>query len=237
MNQSSANLPPRYTPPPLSSLFRRAFDVAVARHFPAARTVLDAGSGATPAVPPAKRQLEQEYVGLDISSAELARAGSDAYDESWPRDICVFEPSLEGRFDLVISMFLLEHVRPIDAALINIHRYLKPGGRLIAQFAGGRSASAWINRLLPERLSRTVVTALHADRKSESVFPAEYDRCTPSELAPVLGVYSSFEFLPQFTGAMYFAFNKAVLKAYLALEEATLTRPDAASWYLLEAVR
>jgi SAM-dependent methyltransferase len=167
----------------------------------------------------------------------LQHAGPDAYDEIWSRDVTVLEPNLAERFDFVISLFLLEHVRPIDAAIENIRMYLKPGGMLIAQFAGSRSISGWLNRLLPHRAATELVRLLHPGRDRDSVFPAHYDKCYPSALLPAMADWSHVEFKPQHTGAQYFNFAEVVRRGYIGIENRTLSRPDAATWYLMTAVR
>jgi SAM-dependent methyltransferase len=234
---SPAGLPSRYATG-LDRIWRYAFDQKIEELIRPGVAVLDAGSGRAPAIARDALPTDCSYVGLDISSSELDHAGPDAYDETWSRDLTVLEPALEGRFDFVISLFLLEHVRPIDAAIENMRLYLKPGGTLIAQFAGGRSVSGWLNRLLPHRAATELVRHLTVGRSRENVFPAHYDRCFPSALLPVMTAWSSVDFKPQYTGAThYFDFADVARRIYLGIEDRTLSRPDAATWYLMTAVR
>ena len=234
---STAGLPSRYETR-LDRIWRYAFDQKIEEVMRPGVAVLDAGSGRAPAISRGARPADCFYVGLDISSSELEHAGPDAYDETWGRDLTVLEPALEERFDFVISLFLLEHVRPIDAAIENMRLYLKPGGALIAQFAGGRSISGWLNRLLPHRAATELVRHLTVNRSSENIFPAHYDRCYPSALLPTMAAWSSVDFTPQYTGAThYFDFSDVARRLYLGIENQTLNRPDAATWYLITAVR
>jgi 2-polyprenyl-3-methyl-5-hydroxy-6-metoxy-1,4-benzoquinol methylase len=47
-------------------------------------------------------------------------------------DITVVDPTLEGKFDFIISTEVFEHVpQPVSRAFHNVHRLLKPGGILI----------------------------------------------------------------------------------------------------------
>lgn len=229
-------LPGRYVTG-FDRLWRHAFDRRLSELLRPNTAILDAGSGRSPAIARDSRPSDCFYVGLDISNSELQHAGPDAYDATHNSDLTVLEPSLEGRFDFVISLFLLEHVRPIDSAIENIRLYLKPGGTLIAQFAGRRSISAYLNRLLPHRAATELVRHLTLGRHRENVFPAHYDRCYPSALLPAMTNWTSVEFKPQYTGAQYFNFFDLVRRSYIGIENRTLSRPDAATWYLMTAVR
>ena len=151
----------------------------------------------------------------------------------------MFRPDLGERFDLVLSLFVFEHVRPLDAALENIRRYLRPGGTLVAQLAGGHSVHALVNRVLPDRLSRAVGywATRNAKRTKGNVFPAHYHLCHPSALRRALRNWSEVEIVPQFTGAQYFGWSRAATAAYLGYEELTYQRDlsGLATWYLVVA--
>ncbi len=53
--------------------------------------------------------------------------------ETFPLDVAVFDPSLEGRFDAVVSSAAMEHVRRADVpiAIENMVRYVKTGGIML----------------------------------------------------------------------------------------------------------
>jgi ubiquinone/menaquinone biosynthesis C-methylase UbiE len=236
MLDTEVPLPERYAGP-RGRIHRHPLDTAVEATLSAGMTVLDVGSGRAPIVPAVNRPAGVHYVGLDISADELEVAGPGAYDEALVSDITQFDAAYADRFDLVISLYMLEHVRPIDAALENMRRYLKPGGRLLAQFAGGRSLTARLNRLMPDRFARTVVSQVIPGRVPANVFPTEYDRCTASAIRSIMGNWSVGDVTPQHTGAVNFAFSNLVLRAYLSAEDALVNRPDAATRYLLTAIR
>lgn len=235
---ATVELPPRYVAG-LDRLHRFRFDEAVEGVLQPGMAVLDAGSGRTPAVGPSRRPREVHYVGFDIDEGELDAAPETAYDERHVGDVTRFVPELADRFDVVLSMFLLEHVRPLDAALDNMRQYLKPGGVMIAQLAGGRSPAALLNRAIPHQAARVALRLIDGLRRSSSqgAFPSEYDRCTYHQIAAMMDGWSSITITPQHTGAIYFSFSPVVLKAYLALEQQTLHRVDGATWYLIVATR
>src|SRR5689334_6023036 len=94
-------------------------------------TVLDLGAGANPVVAPEQRPPGCTYFGLDVSAAELERAPAGSYDQAVVADAATELPELEGRFDLVVSLFALEHVDDVGTAVVNARSYLQPGGRLL----------------------------------------------------------------------------------------------------------
>ena len=139
--------------------------------------IIDVGGGRKPAISRSDLPEGATYIGIDLSTAELSAAPPGSYDRVIGADVTEPQPGLEGCADLVVSWQVLEHVAPLDAAISNIHSYLRPGGLLVAQLSGGRSAFALINRLIPHQLAKVVMQRL-LHRDPETVFPAPYDRCT-----------------------------------------------------------
>src|SRR5918992_14177 len=135
-------LPERYVP----EFWLRPFQERVRAEVRAGQAILDVGSGRAPTLPLLERPGDIRYVGLDISAGELAAAPAGSYDEAITGDVADFEPALERRFDLALSYQVFEHVRPLPAALENIRRYLKPGGRMVAQLSGTFSVFGVANR-------------------------------------------------------------------------------------------
>lgn len=227
--------PPRYGTDVWDQRFRARLEAELR---PAVR-ILDVGGGAQPSLSPDRRPEDCEYVGMDISSEELRKAPPGSYDEQLAADVVQFQPQLEGRFDLVVSWFVLEHVAPLDVALDNMRRYLKPGGVLIAQLAGGRSPSGLINRVVPHSLAKTILKNLLAE-DPERVFPAHYDRCWQSALVPMMeSNWDDVEVTPLHTGAGYLRFSRLLTGIFIAYEEWAYRgdREDLATYYLIVARR
>jgi SAM-dependent methyltransferase len=200
--------------------------------------ILDVGSGAEPTIQPGERPEGCEYVGLDISRHELDRAAPGSYDETVVADLTQRVPELEGRFDVVLSFQVLEHVAPLDAAVENMRAYLKPGGAMLARLSGGRSVSALLNRAVPFKVAVWLETKLRG-RDPESIFPARYDRCTDSGLSGMLASWSGRTIVPQYTGALYFRFLRPLQALYLAFEQWVVRRDrrDLAVYYVVHATR
>lgn len=179
--------------------------------------VLDVGSGRKPALESARRSRSCHYVGLDLSAKELAEAPPGSYDEVWVSDLVRREPALVGQFDLVVSWQVLEHVKPLPAAIENIRSYLVPGGRFVAALSGSNSAFAIANRLIPDRVGAWLMERF-LNRNPETVFHAHYDRCSRSGLDTVLRGWKSVEIVPVFCGASYFNFFPPLRSLYLMYE-------------------
>jgi SAM-dependent methyltransferase len=216
----------------------RAWEEKVASELRAGLRILDVGSGRRPALPREQRPADCTYVGLDLSMDELLAAPTGSYDEMIASDVATFRPELAGRFDLVLSWQVLEHVRPLGQALENIRRYLVPGGRFLAHLSGKFSAFALLNQLLPHRIS---VWALKRflSRDPRTVFPAHYDACWYGALVRVTAPWTEAEVIPRYRGSGYFKFWGLLEHAYLAYEDWAVNRGhhNLATHYLISARR
>src|SRR5207237_5367447 len=118
------------------------------RALDAGAAVLDVGSGRRPTIPPTDRPAGVHYAGLDVSADELALAPSGSYDETVVSPAEQRVPHLVGRFDLIVSWGVFEHLRDLPPAAANFRAYLKPGGTLVAFLAGRYAAYAIANRII-----------------------------------------------------------------------------------------
>ncbi len=200
--------------------------------------ILDAGGGRTPTIPVDQRPAACQYVGLDISARELEAAPPGSYQRIVVGDINQEVPDLCDQFDLIVSYQVLEHVKPLEAAFANFHRYLRPGGRVVAQMSGAFSAFGVINRLVPQRLGIWALDHL-VGRPRETVFPAFYHRCSYGQLARILQPWGQWEITPRFDGAAYFRFSRVLQAAYMAYEEWALrgNHRNLATHYLVVATK
>lgn len=227
-------MPPRYADEWFAPVRERAEPI-VAR---GGGRILDVGSGRRPTFAAEARAPGTWYAGLDVSGAELARAGPGDYDETIVADLVDPVDRLRDRFDLIVSWQVLEHVSDMALALGNLRSYLRPGGRLVAMFSGGLAIYALVNRVLPVRLGARL-GALVTRRPRDTVFPAFYDRCTDRALRPLLAGWGRAELLPLYRGGNYFEFSPVALAAYLGYEELVYQRQitGLATHYILCAER
>lgn len=232
---AKVELPPRY-----HTRWRDPFEDNIRTRLREGMTVLDVGSGRNPTLVPVDRPANTTYVGLDLSSGELERAGLGTYDELVEADVTSRVPELVGRVDLAVSWQVFEHIKPLGAALDNLHAYLKPGGTLISVFSGRWSAFGIVNRLIPDAVgSRLVERSMRRQGSNQPVFPAHYDHCTYSALSKMTADWSDVELHALFRAATYFHFSRLLTRTYLAYENAVRRAglADLATHYLLIARR
>jgi SAM-dependent methyltransferase len=179
--------------------------------------ILDVGSGRRPTIPAGWRPAGTHYAGLDISADELAAADAGSYDEILVGDIGSRIAELEGRFDLILSWQVLEHVGDLEAAVDNMKSYLRPGGRMVAQLSGAYAVFAAIARVTPYPLrAKAMEKLLHQD--PDTKFPTRYDRCDYRALNLLLGGWNRHEVLPRYRGGVYFSFFRPLERLYLLYE-------------------
>lgn len=146
------------------------------------REVCELGGGANPALTPsAVQELDVVYTLLDVSPTELAKAPegyqcrvADIAADNLPQELI-------GRFDLVHSRMLAEHIVAPETFHRNAYRLLRPGGIAVHFFPTLFSPPFVLNWLLPEWLTRYLLPMLqplrHAAGK-HGKFPAYYRWCT-----------------------------------------------------------
>lgn len=231
---AAGRLPERYGTPWQGPFLDR---VAAGLH-PGCR-VLDVGSGARPTVPPEQRPEGCHYVGLDVSAHELDRAEAAAYDERVVGNISSPLPDLAGRFDLVISWQVLEHVPSMRGALATQHRALVPGGRMVAMLSGAWGFHALAARVVPYRISSAAQQRL-LGFPAEDKFPTAYDGCSDRGLRKRLreGGWSSWEIAPLYKAGGYLRFARPLQRSYLVYEDWAHhhRRPNLATHYVVDAV-
>jgi SAM-dependent methyltransferase len=203
------DLPARYQMP-----WRPAFVAQALEYCQPDMTVLDVGGGEAPTLPSEARPVRCTYIG----------AAEDP------------QPSLVGRVDLILSWNVLEHISDMSVALARFHSYLRPGGVLLAQFAGRWAVFAIASRLMPHKLRVQLLWHLIGSPPDKH-FPTHYDRCTSRAFDLMLAEWSGHEIVPHYRGAGYFAFSRPLQRAYLAYESMAMRNPELATHYNVRAVR
>jgi SAM-dependent methyltransferase len=225
-------LPRRYTESEWAAEFHRRVSEALV----VGGSVLDVGAGRTPTVQLADRPEGTRYVGLDLSGSELEEAPDGSYDDMVVGDVTDHRGNLMGSFDLIVCFQVLEHVRPLGAAFENMRSYLKPGGRLVAQFSGTFSLFGLANRVMPQRVTQKIIDKILSGH-GYTTFPAYYDRCWQTAVERLLQRWPHVDVVPYYAGLGYFDAFPPIRAGYLAWEEWTMAHHwgNLSPYYIVDA--
>ena len=138
--------------------------------------ILELGGGRRPSFQLSEMPSNlKSYTVNDISEDELSLV-PDGYDNAC-FDVSGDASAFEGRYDVVFSRFLAEHVRDGRAMHRNVHQVLKPGGVAFHLIPTLYALPVVINRVLPERIGQKVLDVLSPRREISPKFPAYYSQC------------------------------------------------------------
>jgi len=154
--------------------------------------------------PPA---TDVKIVAVDVS-AEAMLGNADA-DETRVADVVRDGlPFGDREVDVVSSRSVLEHLSDVEALAADSARVLKPGGYSIHLFPGRRGAFAVLNRILPNRVAKSILFSLRPACVGIGGFPAMYNRCTYREMKRAFerSGHEVLELRPSYFGAQYFEF-------------------------------
>lgn len=179
----------------------------------------------------------RRVVGVDISGDELAR--NPFLDEQIEADACTPLPHLDGEADLLVSKATQEHLRDNAAFLENAARILKPGGMLVLVFTNRYAPFAFINRLLPEKVSSFLLDKPAPTWRGQVGFKTFYDRTNYSAFRQLL-VQAGYRDINIKTGYFSSAYFRFFVPLYLLslgfdLIRHTLRIKDFGSYYLVTA--
>jgi SAM-dependent methyltransferase len=161
------------------------------RHDGAGRVrLLEIGGGRGPQITPEEaNKLSIDLTVNDIDARELSLApkGFATARFDIANDV---DPSLHGKFDLVFSRMVFEHVKGAPRAWRNVAALLAPGGVALAYHPTLYSPPFIVNWLTPEAFSARVLRMFFPGRHDGDYpkFPARYEMCVaePSVVAPKL---------------------------------------------------
>jgi SAM-dependent methyltransferase len=160
------------------------------RHNQGLVRLLEIGGGRGPLLTPEEATAAGiELTVNDIDERELSLAPA-AFNKAQFDVAGTIDPSWEGRFDLIISRMVFEHVRNAPRAWANLHNLLAPGGVAMAFHPTLYAPPFVINLLLPESLTARILRFFFPARHDGGYpkFPARYEMCftEPSKVEPIL---------------------------------------------------
>ena len=179
----------------------------------------------------------RRVVGIDISGDELAL--NPFLDERIEADACAPIPHLSGQADILVSKATQEHLRDNAAFLHNAAKILGPGGTLVLVFTNRYAPFAFINRLLPEKVSAFLLDKLAPTWRGQVGFKTFYDRTNYSAFRQLL-VQAGYTDIHIQTGYFSSAYFRFFVPLYLIsigfdLLRYTLRIKDIGSYYLVTA--
>jgi 2-polyprenyl-3-methyl-5-hydroxy-6-metoxy-1,4-benzoquinol methylase len=142
--------------------------------------VLEVGGGARPLFAREAWPTNlRSYTINDVSQLELDKA--PPYFAKACFDICDPKEELAGRFDVIFSKHVAEHVSDGERMHRNVYDMLRPGGVAFHFFPTLYSLPMLVNWLIPEGLSRASLFLMRPGRReANSKFPALYSWCAGS---------------------------------------------------------
>lgn len=212
-----------------------------------ARVTCEVGGGANPTLPMAfVERSKLEYVLIDVSEVELAKAPA-GYTKV-RRDIQEPDPMAEGRYDLVFSKMLAEHVRDGEMFHRNVLQLLRPGGVAIHFFPTLYAPPFVVNRLLPEGLGERVLHLVQSGRERSGrrgKFPAFYSWCrgpTAAQISRLEGLgYEVVRYTGFFGHSGYYKKSPLLERLHLGLASWLVEHPlpylTSFAWVVLRKLR
>jgi SAM-dependent methyltransferase len=196
--------------------------------------VCELGGGARPAVElDFLAQNGLECLVVDVSETELQKAPSGyatlVGDVSSPG---FRTPGHDGRYDLVFSRVVAEHVPDARQFHLNTRRLLRPGGLAMHFFPTLWWPPYVVNRVLPETLAERILLRLEPWRESSGKsgkFPAYYHWCygpTARQIKRFASVGFSVEHCVAYFGEPSHAPGKALEALNDTWTSAMLRRPS-----------
>lgn len=168
--------------------------------------ILELGAGRHPSF--ALKEMPstvRSYTVNDISEAELSLL-PEGYDKAC-FDVSGDASNFRDTYDVVFSRFLAEHVPDGVAMHRNVYGVLRKGGTAFHLIPTLYALPFVINKLLPERFTTALLSALSPRRVISPKFPAHYSACyaNPDRMVNLLkGIgYSQVE-VQNFYGHFYY---------------------------------
>lgn len=140
--------------------------------------VLDAGCGHGNVIIDENRNKIKEVVGIDINPKATEK--NVCLDKIVIGDLEKM-PFANGEFDVVLSQWVLEHLKSPNQVFAEIYRVLKPGGAFIFVTPYRRNYLLLSRRILKGKMLKKLLGKFYG-RKKEDIFPAFYKANTPELL-------------------------------------------------------
>jgi len=127
-------------------------------------------------------------------------------------------PFEDGYFDLVVSAWVLEHLKNPILNFKEIHRVLKPGGKVIFLTPNAWNYNVWMIRMVPENFHDFFTRKLY-NRQENDTYPKQYKINTPRKIEKILNAAGLQKHHIILNGdPSYISFNKPLFKLACGIE-------------------
>jgi len=198
--------------------------IELAKRLPPDADVLDAGCGRANYVLDELAGFWGRKVGIDV--AEEHTTGNTSVNEIvfGTLDDLPFEQQM---FDVVVSLWVLEHISCSGKEFAEIARVLKPGGLFGFTTPNKKSALILLRRMMSDSLAEQLVYRIYG-REEADTFPVKYEANSLSDLWRLAAQHGfAVEYLAENTDPSYTSFDPvsyAVSKRFSQLPS-SLARP------------
>jgi SAM-dependent methyltransferase len=156
----------------------------VANLVPPGGVAIDAGAGATTPFASSALPSSAYLVGLDITAVALE--ANKEIDAAVVADLSSAIPLRDMSVDVVASRSFLEHLPETEGFFRECTRVLRPGGSLMCLAPGRYSWFALLNRMIPRRVARRMLFALHPESVDAGGMDAHYTALYPAAVRRTL---------------------------------------------------
>lgn len=116
-----------------------------------------------------------KIIGIDISKEELSY--NNDVDEKIVADATKKLPFIDEAVDIVASKCVIEHLKNTEDFISESCRILKRGGYSIHLIPAKFAPFAFINQMLPQKISAKLLFFFRPDTRGVCGFPAYYNKC------------------------------------------------------------
>jgi|GEM_PF-5153271 len=141
------------------------------------QTVLELGGTWRPLL---KKGDDFKYFGIDIDDSFRPR---ELYDHYFCNSV---EDDIDTKADIIVSKYLIEHVKNNTRTFDNTYKWLNKGGYAINIFPLKNHPYSLINKLVGNRTAKSFISLLRPGTETVSGYPAYYNLCSSSELEEFL---------------------------------------------------
>jgi len=123
-----------------------------------------------------KRSYNIRYDGVDVNYKSHC---TNIYDNFYTQSI---EQPLENKYDLIMSMTVLEHVRDNNASITQIHRALQENGYTIHYLPSKYHPYSLALRIVGPKWQRKLIKNLRPWASDVTGYPAFFDKASPKQM-------------------------------------------------------